>query len=284
MTCHELVNQYRTLFKSLPKVETAHTEKGHYYVSPTTHEAYHSVTYYTSFIKDPSIGNYKMNRAIELITKEWNYVRVYKSGDIESIMARAKLAPEDAFTGAGDIGTQTHNWRQGFFQDWISQGRMELTPKEIDDYPIPKNFDSEVISGCRAIKKFLKDTGYIPVACELALVDEELKIGGSVDDLGVFPNGTNPYLGFIDLKTSNQGKKPAYAYQVRGFYQGMIRKTFAIVPKKTMILHTSKKNGSYDLIDLTDMDFLEKDAENLVRLSRSWDKVVEGFKPKIKTI
>ena len=178
---------------------------------------------------------------------------------------------------------------------------MNLTDKEIDDYPIDMTADPEVISGCRAIKRFLKETGAIPVACELPLVDDELKVGGTIDDLMVFPNEykepvidkdgfdwaqggyktrNKPTLNFIDLKTSNQGKKPAYAYQVRGFYQRMINKTFHVRPRKTYILHTSKADGTYKLIDLTDMKFLTRDAKDLVRLSRSWDKVTESFKPK----
>lgn len=316
MTLENTVKKYRELFKSKPPVTTAHTEKGHFYINPGTEEKYHSVTYFTNFIKDPSLANWKMNRALDVVDKQF----VCLDGDkfiLHSPALRSwkefldycKSAPEGEFQNAGDIGTQTHAWRQAYFQRWIDQGWISLTDQEIDDWKFPVNADPEVISGCRAIKWFLKETGYIPVACELPLVDDELKVGGTIDDLGVFPNPIKvpllkegalygeyteqdawmkdgykikyfPYLGFVDLKTSNQGKKPAYAYQVRGFYQRMIRKTFGVKPKKTYILHTSKDDGTYKLIDLTEMKHLQKDAEDLVRLSRSWDKVGEAFKPK----
>lgn len=315
MTLEKTVAKYRALFKSKPAVVTAHEPKGHFYVSPTSQEKYHSVTYFTSFIKDPSLSNWKMNRALEHVRQAFT---IPLPQNIDGLIKAAKLAPEETFHNAGDIGSQTHAWRQQFFQAWIESGQIQMTDAEIDAIPLPKyimgeggaptvaQVDPEVISGCRAIKRFLKETGYIPVACELALVDDELKVGGTIDDLGVFPNSIKvpiqdndnpegwtyggyktkyfPYLGFVDLKTSNQGKKPAYAYQVRGFYQRMIRKTFGIKPKKTYILHTSKDDGTYKLIDLTEMKHLEKDAKDLVRLSRSWDKVGAAFKPKVLTI
>jgi len=314
MTLEKTVKKYRELFKSKPVVLTAHTDKGHFYVSPESEELYHSVTYFTSFIKDPSLQNWKMNRALDYILKERAYLDAggdFKTDEaLSKVLAQAKLAPEGEFKGAGDIGTQTHNWRQVWFQEWIESGVITKTDEEIESYPLPQGVDPEVISGCRAIKRFLKETGAIPIACELSMVDDELKVGGMIDDLFVFPNKVKEYLDpgdrgdwdtirgpqqwqeggykikyhptlvFVDLKTSNQGKKPAYAYQVRGFYQRMIWKTYHVKPKKTYILHTSKADGTYKLIDLTDMKFLEKDAQDLVRLSRSWDKVTESFKPK----
>lgn len=312
MNLEKTVQHYRQIFKDRnPGIKTAHTEKGHFYVSPKSLTPYHSVTYFTSFIKDPSLANYKMNRGLEAISNfiETTYQPVIESYVINrdllpKLVEQSKLAPEGEFLNAGDIGTQTHNWRQQYFQAWIDSGEGQLSNKEIDSWLVPSN-EPEVISGCRAIKKFLKETGAIPIACEFAMVDDDLEVGGMGDDMFIFPNPRHttvtvgegqawadgayktiykPYLGFVDLKTSNQGKKPSYAYQVRGFYQRMIRKTFGIKPKKTYILHTSKEDGTYKLIDLTDMDFLEEDAKYLVHCSRSWDKVLEGFKPKIRII
>ena len=273
MKLDTMVHRYRHIFNNGPIVVTAHEPRGHFYISPKTLEKYHSVTYFTSFIKDPSLSNWKMNRALQSIQE------AYTSTDWNIITAieKAKLAPEAEFTGAGDIGSLTHAWRQEHFQRWIASREVVLTPEQIDAWPLPENVASEVISGCRAIKRFLKETGAIPIACELSLVDEELKVGGCIDDLMVFPSVG---LVFVDLKTSNQGKKVSYAFQVRGFYQRMIRTTFHRIPKKTFILHTSKDDGTYKLIDLTGMKFLEKDAKALVHLSQSWDKVVEEFKPK----
>lgn len=284
MNLEKTVKKYRELFASKPAVATAHELQGpHFYVSPTTGEKYHSVTYFTSFIKDPSLANWKQNRALEFLRREEilaglssNWERDDHEG-LDNIFSQAKLAPEGEFKGAGDIGTQTHNWRQKWFTNWINSGQIE-PPKEP---PYPAGLNPEVISGCRAIKRFLKETGAIPIACELPLVDDELGVGGTIDDLMVFPKIG---LVFVDLKTSNQGKKVSYAFQVRGFYQRMIRKTFHRIPRKTYILHTSKDDGTYKLIDMTAMDFLEEDAANLVHLSRSWDKVQEFFKPKIKVI
>ncbi len=296
----KVVDKYRTLFNDAPKVLIDHRPEGHGYISPATQERYKSVTFFTALLKDPSIKLWLQNRSLGYIKDHFTQITIE---NLDEHIAQAKLAPETEFQNAGGVGLATHAWRQEFFQGWINGGMISLSDHEIDTYPMPIAKDPEIISGCRAIKKFLKETGAIPVACELALVDDELKVGGQVDDLMIFPSiekimyeGTEqafvggyrlkakPYLGFVDLKTSNQGKKPAYAFQVRGFYQRMIRKTFRIRPKKTYILHTSKDDGTYKLIDLTDMEFLEVDAEHLVHLSRSWDNVVQEFKPKVITI
>lgn len=318
MTLDSYVKKYRALFRDKnPQIKTAHTNDGHFYVSPADPAPYHSVTYFTSFIKDPSIANWRKNKALERFKQLWETdIKNNTHVDIDYYIGQASIAPEGQFQLAGDIGSTTHSIRQQWFQEWIDSGVIQKTDAEIDALPIPENVELEVISGCRAIKRFLKETGYIPVACELALVDDELKVGGQIDDLGVFPNLTkipvtvhtgdykytavgtelaewakggykikyHPYLGFVDLKTSSQGKKPAYAFQVRGFYQKMIWKTFRVKPKKTFILHTSKADGTYQLPDLTDMKFLEKDCADLVRLSRSWDRVIQAFKPKVITI
>lgn len=301
----KIVKKYRDLFKSKPEVKPAHEEnKGHFYISPTTGEKYHSVTFFTSFIRDPALGLWRMNKALEFVKENLRRIDSFTEARLPGgvdLFEQAKQAPESEFLLAGSIGTAVHKWREEFFKAWIEMEVCQIPDAEIDAWPLPKDAAPEVISGCRAIKKFLKETGYIPVACELALVDDELKVGGTIDDLGVFPNKEkiymtegeftgsykikyNPYLGFVDLKTSNQGKKPAYAYQVRGFYQRMIWKTFKVKPKKTYILHTSKENGSYDLIDLTNMSFLEKSIKNLVQMSRDYDTVTEAFKPKVRMI
>lgn len=309
MNLESTVKKYRDLIKlRAPQIKLDHDSKGHGYISPVGNERYKSVTFFTAMIKDPSLANYKMNRALDFL-KSWfdiapfDGLRKVTPLGVEEILEQAKLAPESEFLNAGDVGTQTHAWRQQFFESWIESGKAQLSHAEIDANPLPENAAPEVISGCRAIKKFLKDTGYIPVACELPLVDDKLKVGGTIDDLGVFPNPyTAPYDGdtpefkggytlkfdpqlvFIDLKTSNQGKKPAYAYQVRGFYQGMIKNTLKLRPKKTYILHTSKENGTYQLIDLTDMKFLESAAANLVLMSRQYDMVLDAFKPKVRVV
>lgn len=299
MTLEKTVKKYREMFKSGPVITTAHTDKGHFYVSPNSPEPYHSVTYYTSFIKDPSLANWKMNRALEYVKKIYLETAPYELSEEEfsKLMEQAKLAPEGEFKGAGDIGTQTHAWRQEWFEAIIESGAWQLTDADIDGYPLPLNADPEVISGCRAIKRFLKETGAMPLFTEMALVDDQLKVGGTLDDCFLMPNPIKvptsdpvlgegyktvykPYVCFCDLKTSNQGRKPAYAYQVRGFYYRMFVKTFGFKPKKTIILHTSKLDGTYKIIDLTDMKFLIKDAADLVRLSRSWDSVTQAFKPK----
>ena len=290
-----LANKYRKIIKERnPNIQMIANKDGHFYPSPATGEQYRSVTYFTSIIKDPSIALFKMNRALEYVAM--NFPQFTMDNISEHIKA-AKLVPEVEFTGAGDIGTQTHAWREKFFKQWIDSGEGNISDKAIDDYQLPAGAPPEVISGCRAIKSFLKETQYIPVFCEVPLVDDDLKVGGTADDGGVFPNRTkipitdpvmgdgytmkyHPYFGFVDLKTSNQGKKVAYAYQVRGLYYGMFVKTFKIQPQETFILHTSKLDGRYKLIKLTDMDFLVKDAKMLIHVSRSWDKVMEMFDPK----
>ena len=297
-----MAEKYRALIKErMPVVVADHDEQGHFYLSPTTHGRYKSTTYYTGAIKDPSLANYKMNRALrhvaEALTAHPKFEWTEES--IADLVKKSADAPQTDFESAGAFGTQAHDWRYAWFRDWIASGQTSLTAGQIDAHPLPDTEDLEVISACRAIKKFLKDTGYIPVACELSLVDDKLELGGQADDLGVMPNPVrvavqdadpnlyggyrikhDPYLLFMDLKTSNQGKKPAYAYQVRGFYQPMLRKTFRIRPKKTVILHTSKEDGTYQIIDLTHMAFIEAQAPLLVELSRSWDEVRDAFKPK----
>lgn len=307
MSPEKLAQKYRKIIQErMPKIETAHNETGHGYISPNTKIRYKSTTFYTAIIKDPSLANYKMNRALRELREHivkfgFDPAGLSLEEYLDRLIEKAKLAPQLDFETAGDFGEQAHSWREVWMREWINSGIISKTNEEIDKYPLPITEDVEVISACRAFKKFLKDTGAIPIFCELPLIDDKLELGGMADDGFIFPNPmkieTNdpilgkgykikykPYFGFVDLKTSNQGKKPAYAYQVRGIYQRMFIRIFKIRPKKTWILHTSKEDGTYKLIDLTDMKWLEKDAQMLVHLSRSWDKVVEAFKPKIITI
>ena len=289
MNIEKLAEKYRKLIKERMaphNITTAHDEKGHWYVKDG--KKYGSVTKELQTLKDEGLMNWKMNRALEYIKDNWLEVRnTIEMPKLEAIIEQAKLAPQQEFEGAGDIGRQVHDWREKIFS-MLMQG-CDYNPAYIS-----KDMDPAVISGCRGIEKFLQETGYIPVACELSLVDPEFELGGMLDDIGILPHPTKikvqhatlgegykikykPKLCLIDLKTSNIGNKTSYFLQV-ALYAKMFIKLTGIRPQEYYILHVSKTDGSYKLIRINNITQLIKDATLLLKLNKSLRRIDEEKK------
>lgn len=290
MNPQKLAEKYRALIKermSQYDIRTDHDATGHYYVFEG--KRYPSVTKELATLKDEGLMNWKMNRALEFL-KPILLDPVALDGKtreerLDEIVRTARLAPQQEFEGAGDIGRQVHDWREQVFRQVIDGADWESA------FAITSNIPPSpaVISGCRAIKKFKEDTGYIPVACELSLANHDLGIGGMLDDVGILPNPTKvpksdpvmgdgyrtvykPKLCLVDLKTSNIGDKTSYFLQV-AFYYYMFKKMTGITCHEFYILHVSKTDGSYKLIPINNMRELVKDARLLIKLNRSLNRI-----------
>jgi hypothetical protein len=292
MKPQELANKYRALIKERMgayDIRPDHDNTGHYYVFEG--KRYPSVTKELATLKDEGLMNWKMNRALGYVQEYYlGVLSVDKNEErevrMEKLIAEAKLAPQLEFEGAGDIGRQVHDWRETWFTYWIETNK--------DPAPVFTGTDPSVISGCRGIKKFVDETGYIPVACELSLASHDIGVGGMLDDVGILPNPVKvpksdpdmgegyktvykPKLCLIDLKTSNIGDKTSYFLQV-AFYYYMFKKMTGISCQEFYILHVSKTDGSYKLIPINNMRELIKDAKLLIKLNKSLARINQDKK------
>lgn len=212
-------------------------ERGHHYKFPDSTE-YRSVTSKLQVIKDEGLMNWKMNRALGHIRKYWLPNQPLQQLEIDTIITDARNVPQQEFQGAGDIGSTVHNWREKWFGPWIS--RFLTVPPPIQDTR------PAVLSAIQGIRQAVQDHKVQPLACELALADRTLQVGGMLDDLW-FVGGQ---IWLVDLKTSNIGNKNSYYMQVAAYWY-MFRKLYKIKVDRLFILHVSKEvHGKYDLIEL----------------------------------
>lgn len=266
-----------------------HDSTGHWYKFEG--QRLKSVTYHLAILKDPGLMNWKMNRALEYVGENIKYSPNFKPNywleikTIADFIEAAKQVPVTEFEGAGSIGKQVHDWRQEWFEALIEDKETAIPRDQFGQ------FDGAVISGCRGLMKFMKDTHYIPLATELYVADGKLGIGGTLDDIGLLPrfkdgNLTVFDLVLIDLKTSNIGDKEAYYAQVC-LYLAMFKKLYKLHPKGSYILHLSKENGTYDLIPLherCDIKKTTKWAKDVVKVSQGLDELKAGKKIKPRII
>jgi hypothetical protein len=259
----KLRNKIKTRTAEL-NIAPDHDENGHFY--KFNGNRYPSVTGRLQILKDPSLQNWKMNKALEYV---YTALSSPQQPPLEQIIQEAKLVPQQEFEGAGDIGKQVHAWRESLFQRWIIEG--------INNSKIPPILDTnpQVVSGIRAIIKFLVDTHYTPLACELYLADEKLGIGGTADDIGILDGK----VGFMDLKSANIGDKDSYFYQV-ALYVKMFEKLYGIRTMWHKILHVSKTDGTYKLIDIPDIRKRIEEAKKIIKVSTFLENLREEKKKK----
>ena len=232
-------------------IQPAHTDKEHFYQYQGI--KYPSVTGRLQILKDPGLMNWKMNRALETVREKWKPEQGYSQELIDAILVEAKATPQLEFEGAGSIGTRIHDYRQRNFQAMID-GHFGVW------YVI--DGESTVQSGCRAVRKFIEETKYQPLACEFYLADDKLGIGGTGDDFGIL-NGKQT---FLDVKSSNIGDKDSYFYQV-ALYVLMFERLYGIRVQDTKILHVSKTDGTYKLIDIPDIRKRIKESKQIIKVS-----------------
>lgn len=247
-----------------------HDEFGHWYKYGD--HKYTSVTGRLTLLKDPSIGNWRVNRVLDYIRT--NYTQ-FTTETIHTHLEQAQAAPQIEFEGAGSLGTAVHNWREAVFTKVLDGVPWEDAWK----VPVPDQAyvnDGRFISACRAIKKFVEENNYVPIACELYVADHKLATGGQVDDIG-FVNGT---LALVDLKTSNQGDKDSYYAQV-ALYMHMFRTLYKIRPPRLYILHVSKTDGTYKLLEIKEVSETIKWAKKVVEVGQGLDRIKESKKKKV---
>jgi hypothetical protein len=248
-------------------IKPDYDDKGHFYVYKG--QRLPSVTGRLQILKDPSLSNYKRDRALDFVFKEigQNFERYRNPVELKAMLEDSKSAADQLRDTAGDIGTAAHDWREVWFKG-IIDGNPDPPPLE-DKRP-------QVISATRAVQKFVKEHDYHPVACELYVADTKLYTGGMVDDIG-FVDGE---LALVDLKTSNIGDKEQYHAQVALYYY-MFAKLYGLKPDKLYILHASKKDGSYDLIPIPDIKDTIAWAKRVVEVTQFIERIKNNKKRKV---
>lgn len=299
----------------------AHTENEHFYkVSDSREATYPSVTGRLQILKDESLINYKMNRALEYVFAKFS--QLTPDNLMEHLDEAAKVSG-GILKDAGDIGTRIHNARERYFTAWIKTG---VRPANILDFEDPQDGmpyikDVRLTSGLNAIEKFVTDTEYVPVATELLLFNHDLKVGGTLDDLGVMwwpKDKGNPHCkhegslmthyktrkgqdepqmlrsclvcGYravrafvlMDIKTSNQFKDH-YFFQV-AIYYWMFYKLTGIRPQYCFILKASKDDGRYKIEDLKRPAALAAYARSMLRTHEGMDFIKKLRKDNQKVV
>jgi hypothetical protein len=298
MVMHEVKDIARRIDLSLPPgaVVPRHTGDGHFYQVPGGN-VYPSVTGVISVIKDRSIQNFDMNEAMRYV--EANIQKCVVDGKLDmmetiDLLHNAKKASRNILKDAGDIGTQIHDRREEYFQDWID---TEARPP-ISDY-IKEDDDPRLKSAMRALNVFCDETEYIPIRTEVMVYSDKYGLAGMLDDIGIINTlvrkgdskcqHTNIfYDGFktrcmdcdmkkewqvcmMDLKSSNQFKD-SYYYQVSIYYM-MFEALTGIKTDRNFILKVSKDNGKYKTEELTNMRSLVSGAKKIIAAADAVDKV-----------
>lgn len=270
-----------------------HTDRKHLYeIVPEGGAIYESVTTRLQVVKDESLINYKMNRALDYVFA--NYQKFTDANVMEHIDIASKqsgIILEDA----GDIGTAIHSYREAYFAEWIKHWkRPESALAFIPQYQT----DIRATSGMRALEKFVVENDYIPLVCEIRVWDREYKVAGTLDDVGLMRKTLRPgnpecahaeilideklegrclhcdlkyryELVLCDLKTSNQFKDH-YFFQVSLYYMMFCRLT-GLKPKRCFILKVSKEDGSYKIEELFNIGKLVRYAKSMLRTNDGLD-------------
>jgi hypothetical protein len=251
-----------------------HTDDGHFYRVMPDDVVYPSVTGKLQIIKDESIANFKANRALDFVFA--NY-KDFTEDNILKMLEVASHQSSDILEDAGDIGSQVHEYREEYFNDWIKEGKRPEKP--ILSYIPEEKYDIRAVSALRALESFVNDYNYVPLKCEMLVYSHELKTAGTLDDLGFMDFVVTPgdsecdhkdhifesqktnrrtcvkcgykvkrELVLLDLKTSNRFKDH-YFFQVALYYL-FFKKITGIKPDKCIILKVDKENGKYKIEDL----------------------------------
>lgn len=250
-------------------VVTAHDEHGHFYKVMTPDEKgsvgniYPSVTGKLQILKDESLINYKKNKVINWFFA--NFERITKENLLE-MLSEAERVPEDILADASDIGTQIHDTRQRIFESWMATSVM---PGDFTSFIEPGAVDIRLRSAIRALEKFCVEHEYFPVATEMFVYDHKLKVGGTLDDLGIMKDEKTGKFIFVlmDLKSSNQFKDH-YFFQVSMYWE-MFCTLVRIKPTRCFILKLSKEDGTYKIEDLKQPQKLAMYAHAMLKTNKA---------------
>ena len=268
-----------------------HTKDGHFYEVVPAGKVFTSVTTKLQVLKDESLTNYKMNRALDYVFAN------YKKISDETVMEILSVAKEQSgiiLRDAGDIGTAIHQYRENYFNDWIKGG---IRPADARTYIPEFQTDPRAISGMRALEKFVKEKGYTPIVSEQLVYDTKFEVAGTLDDVGLMRKEIRPpspgcecqvmtdwkgitrcfkcdwkykeELVLMDLKTSNQFKDH-YFFQVAMYFMMFIQLT-GLKPKRCFILKVSKEDGTYKIEELKQFGKLVRYAKNMLKVNEALD-------------
>lgn len=303
--------ELRTIIKKyIPdgSVVPRHTERQHFYEVLPLRETYPSVTAKLQVLKDESLINYKMNRAVDYVAMNW---KRFTDDNVDAHLESAKNVSSDILKDAGDIGTDIHLYRENYFNDWIKDGKMPTKPPT--EYVDASKHDIRAISAMRALYKFVVETNYEPVVSEQFVYDGEYKVAGTLDDLGIMDfvvrvgdincehsfinvqggktsikrcmkcdRKTSREFVLLDIKTSNQFKDH-YFFQV-AMYHMMFRRLTGLNPKKCLILKLSKENGTYQIEDMRNVNKMVRAAKYMLCLDEQMKKIKEIRKDNQKVV
>lgn len=229
-----------------------------------------SVTQSLQFVKDPSIANWKMNRALEFV--EQTLMREETLEHLSDIVKQAKNVPQEQFQEAGDVGTAIHKVREVFINDWLKE---RIKPASVREYY--QGNDPRIISGLLALDNFYNYENYQPIVCEFNAADWKIGVGGCIDDIGTVKDYEG--ISLIDLKTSNQQEKLSYWLQVLS-YVYLLRKTTGFQVRNVFILHVSKDKPVYSLIPITCNPTTIKSAVAMIRAGQALKRIEMAMEEK----
>lgn len=309
------------------RVIPRHSENGHFYEVIdglfTTPPIYPSVTGKLQVLKDESISNFKMNRAIEYVFG--NY-KAFDDSNIMEHLDKAANVSGGILEDAGDIGRRVHDYRERIFKDWLAKG---VRPTDFLSFIPPEDVDVRAVSAIRALQKFVEERDYTPIACELLVYSHKLKTAGTLDDLGLLRNviraGDDPKcdhmadtlfpdrqgvvrascvinsgngkhtcvkcnyqfryeLVLIDIKTSNQ-LKDHYFFQVC-LYWKMFWQLMGRdwMPERCVIVKLSKTDGTYKIEDLKRPARLAQYASFMIKTNEGIDFIKSLRKDNQRTV
>lgn len=265
---------------------------------------YPSVTGKLQILKDEGLINYKMNQSLQYVFahfKEFTDANIMEQIDIASRVS------QDILTDAGDVGTRVHDYREEIFAQWIRTGVM---PEDFLSFIKPEDTDVRVISCLRALRKFVDECGYVPVACELLVFSDDLKTAGTLDDLGLMrkvitsgsgncdhlmPNlfDKNSYTNFVVHPENGKHTcvrcgfqfryqfvladmktsnqfKDHYFFQV-ALYWWMFHRLTGLKPEQCYIVKLSKEDGRYKLENLKMPGKLAQFARYMLKTNEGMD-------------
>lgn len=285
------INQLRQKIQTKVKelnVQTRHSDDGHFYYVPEHGETYGSVTGLQYIIKDPSIELFMKNEALRYIRGNFHLM---DTSNLDEHLFRAGQASIVARDNAGSWGTIIHDLREEYFMDWILTGNK---PDYTIEYLARRDpmADPKVISGAAGIDKFISETGYIPLGCEVMVYSKKWKVAGMLDDVGLLPrkvatDDTGGYklehdIVLMDLKTSNQFKD-FYHVQVAAYYK-MFKDLFKVTPKRCFILKAGKEHRDYKIEWIEDLETPIGAVESLVKLGEELKVISKNREPKVVQI
>lgn len=146
---------------------------------------------------------------------------------------RITASGEDAdlvLRDAGDIGTLTHLFIQGYLQGF-----------KVDTKDFTPNQEEQALKAFMGFRNWYDKSGFDALISEMTLVNEELQVGGTVDCVGKIDDE----LVVVDWKTSKGGPYPEMIIQL-GAYTYMYE---AAQPKANVaygiIMRFGKEDGKF---------------------------------------